>query len=140
MLREYPLTLRLFIPGTTMSSVIGPWDVDEIVVLEVEQERDLQPMTTCAGNARCRLCGGDYAAANLIDATDGSGEHVCKRCMKGMCPFCPLMGIEISMWQPIGNDFFGEPAKIGGIPSCGDCALTVDPEHVVEMVQQVQAK
>jgi hypothetical protein len=37
-LNVHPLTLRLFIPGTDMSSEIGPWDVDEIVIVGSEQE------------------------------------------------------------------------------------------------------
>jgi hypothetical protein len=50
------------------------------------------------------------------------------------------MGIEIGMWQPVGNDVFGEPAKVGDIPSCDACATVIDsPEYVAEMVAKVKA-
>lgn len=59
-----------------------------------------------------------------------------------MCPFCPLMGIEESLYDPIGNDFFGEPAKVGDIPSCEGCAIVINgsdsPEYVASMVAKVK--
>lgn len=59
-----------------------------------------------------------------------------------MCPFCPLLlpGQE-DMWNPIGNDFFGEPASIGGVPSCGDCAQVVEiGGNAAELVAQVKGE
>lgn len=41
---------------------------------------------------------------------------------KHMCPFCPLMGIDPEHYQSIDDDFHGEPAMIGTIRSCADCA------------------
>lgn len=117
---------------------------DGWTVTDLDREQELMRTDAAmqrTGNltARCRLCGNDCIGDDLIDATDGSGEHVCKRCMQGMCPFCPLMGIEIGMWQPVGNDVFGEPAKVGDIPSCDACATVIDsPEYVAEMVAKVR--
>jgi hypothetical protein len=117
----------------------GGWTVTDL-----DRERELgrtEDAMQRVGNltARCRMCGNDCIGANLIDIPDGSGEHVCKRCMEGICPFCPLMGIELSMWQPVGKDFFGQTAKIGDIPSCDACALVIDsPEYVAEMVAKVR--
>lgn len=57
-----------------------------------------------------------------------------------MCPFCPLL-VEESMWNRVGNDFFGEPATIGGIPACGDCyevAQATDPEQMVKALREFQ--
>ncbi len=30
--------------------------------------------------ARCRGCGGDYTASDLVDLENGKGEHMCKNC------------------------------------------------------------
>ncbi len=48
---------------------------------------------------------------------------------KEMCPFCPMFLDDVSMWQPIGRDFFGDSATIGNIPACGDCASIVTDER-----------
>lgn len=58
------------------------------------------------------------------------------------CPFCPLMGIDPSMYNLVGNDFFGEPAKIGGVPSCDARADVVgdDVQYAAELVAQVRAQ
>lgn len=42
-----------------------------------------------------------------------------------MCPFCPIFESPDVQPQPIGNDFFGEPASIGGIASCGICHAVI---------------
>ncbi len=45
------------------------------------------------------------------------------------CPFCPLMlPDQPDLWERIGNDFFGEPAMIGDVHSCGSCT-EVGEEH-----------
>ena len=58
-----------------------------------------------------------------------------------MCPFCPLMGIEEEQYLPVGNDFFGEPAMIGGIPSCSACAWIAEHNGTEkELVEDLQAR
>jgi hypothetical protein len=52
------------------------------------------------------------------------------------------MGIDPSMYNLVGNDFFGEPAKIGGVPSCDARADVVgdDVQYAAELVAQVRAQ
>lgn len=57
-----------------------------------------------------------------------------------MCPFCPiLLPHQQELWNTIGPDFFGEPAEIGGVPSCGDCAavaaMTDEAEQIIRMLK-----
>lgn len=41
------------------------------------------------------------------------------------CPFCSIMlPDDPQMWNLIGADFFGTPAKVGDVPSCDDCAAS----------------
>jgi hypothetical protein len=43
------------------------------------------------------------------------------------CPFCLLfLPDEPELHSPVGNDFFGEPARIGSMPSCEECAIIVN--------------
>jgi hypothetical protein len=39
------------------------------------------------------------------------------------CPFCAHFGEKA---QPISGDFYGTPAMIGTVPSCGECADIAD--------------
>lgn len=48
------------------------------------------------------------------------------------CPFCPLMGIDESLYNTVGNDFYGEPAMIGNIPACGPCAAVAEVTDTTE--------
>lgn len=59
------------------------------------------------------------------------------------CPFCPLLlGDQPEQYSKVGNDFFGEPARIGNVPACDACATVIngDPEYIVEMVQAVSER
>lgn len=61
-----------------------------------------------------------------------------------MCPFCPLM-VEEALWEPIGVDFFGQPAKIGDIPSCDGCAQVAHMsengvQDMLDMLKDSQTK
>jgi hypothetical protein len=58
-----------------------------------------------------------------------------------MCPFCPLMGIGPEHYLPIGNEFFGVPAQIGGIRSCEACAVYAEiGECADELVKELREK
>ncbi len=100
---------------------------------------------SCAG--RCVACGGTYPGRQLCSsANDGSGEHVCHWCVGGhlvvffewlarLCPFCTLM-VEPEHYNFIGNEFFGEPSTIGGIPSCAACEIVADMDDNAEQLLQ----
>lgn len=56
------------------------------------------------------------------------------------CPFCPLLlGDQTEQYSKVGDDFFGEPARVGDIPACDACATVIneEPAYVEEMVQKV---
>lgn len=53
---------------------------------------------------------------------------------KQPCPFCPLQGIEESEYLPVEYDYFGEPATIGGIPSCAACASVAKATDTTELI------
>lgn len=48
------------------------------------------------------------------------------------CPFCPLQGIEESMYETVGYDYFGKPAMIGNVPACGPCAQVAEMTDTAE--------
>lgn len=49
------------------------------------------------------------------------------------CPFCRvLLPAEPEQWQEVGCDFFGEPAKIGEVESCADCALIPESHEQID--------
>ena len=45
---------------------------------------------------------------------------------KTMCPFCPLLLPEQpDLWNPAGNDFYGQPVLVHGHPACEACAISI---------------
>lgn len=101
---------------------------------------------------RCIACGGTYPGNQLLSsANDGSGEHVCQWCtsehiatflewLSRLCPFCTLL-VEPEHYNFIGQEFFGEPALIGGIRSCGDCyEVASSTESGEALVKELHAR
>ena len=59
-----------------------------------------------------------------------------------MGPFCPLL-VEEALCDPVGYDFFGQPANVKGIPSCDGCATVArmaddDGQWMIDMLKKDQ--